>query len=57
MDPISLRSVRPFIMDDIHLMTAAEEDGFDVNDQVAVSAFLKSKAGDSFTLPPPVINA
>jgi double-strand break repair protein MRE11 len=41
--PLPLRTVRPFVMDEIQLTSAAEDEGFDANDQIAVSAFLKSK--------------
>lgn len=41
--PISLRTVRPFVVDEVQLTSAAEDEGFDANDQVAVSAFLKAK--------------
>lgn len=41
--PIPLRTVRPFVLEDLVLSEAAEEEGFDVNDQIAVSKFLKSR--------------
>ncbi|KAN0094824.1 Metallo-dependent phosphatase-like protein [Tylopilus felleus] len=41
--PIPLRTVRPFVLEDIVLSEAAEEEGLDVNDQIAVSKFLKSR--------------
>ncbi|KAF8128879.1 Metallo-dependent phosphatase-like protein [Boletus edulis] len=41
--PIPLRTVRPFVLEDIILSEASEEEGFDINDQIAVSKFLKSR--------------
>lgn len=41
--PIPLRTVRPFVLEEVILSEAAEEDGFDLNDQIAVSKFLKSR--------------
>ncbi|KAG6333585.1 hypothetical protein ID866_5501 [Astraeus odoratus] len=41
--PIPLRTVRPFVLEDVVLSEAAEEEGFDLNDQIAVSKFLKSR--------------
>jgi len=43
MKPIPLRTVRPFVVEDIVVSEAAEEEGFDLNDQIAVSKFLKSR--------------
>ena len=43
--PIPLRSVRPFVIDDVVLSEAAEEEGFDINDKIEVAKFLKQKAG------------
>lgn len=43
MEPLPLRTVRPFVIDDVVLIEAAEDDGFDVNDPIAVSKFLKGK--------------
>ncbi|KAI0293920.1 DNA repair exonuclease [Russula brevipes] len=39
--PIPLRSVRPFVMDEILLTEVAEEEGFDVTDQMEVTKYLK----------------
>ena len=39
--PIPLRTVRPFVMDEVVLTEAAEEEGFDINDQMEVTKFLK----------------
>ena len=41
--PIPLRSVRPFVIDDVDLREAAEEEGFDLSDKLAVNKFLKKK--------------
>ncbi|KIM54268.1 hypothetical protein SCLCIDRAFT_1222146 [Scleroderma citrinum Foug A] len=43
MKPIPLRTVRPFVLEDVVLSEAAEEEGFDLNDQITVSKFLKSR--------------
>ena len=45
MEPISLRTVRPFVIDEVVLEDAAEEEDFDVTDQIVVSKFLKTKVG------------
>lgn len=44
MDPIPLRTVRPFVIDEVFLIEAAEEEGFDVTDQIEVGKFLRAKA-------------
>ncbi len=44
MEPIPLRTVRPFVIDDVCLMEAAEDDDFDVTDQIVVGKFLRGKA-------------
>jgi double-strand break repair protein MRE11 len=41
MIPIPLRTVRPFVMDEILLTEAAEEEGFDVTDQMEITKYLK----------------
>ena len=41
--PIPLRSVRPFVIDDVDLSEGAEEEGFDLSDKLAVNKFLKKK--------------
>ena len=56
--PIPLRSVRPFVLDDVNLMDASEEEGFDLSDKLAVSQFLKKQARPPLPLPPaPLIPA
>ncbi|EIW53657.1 DNA repair exonuclease [Trametes versicolor FP-101664 SS1] len=44
--PIALRSVRPFVIDDVILSDAAEEEGFDINDKIEVTKFLKTKVNE-----------
>lgn len=41
MTPIPLRTVRPFVIDEVRLSEAAEAEGFDLNDRTAVAKFLK----------------
>jgi predicted nucleotidyltransferase len=41
MTPIPLRTVRPFVMDEILLTEVAEEEGFDVADQMEITKYLK----------------
>ena len=41
--PIPLRTVRPFVMGEISLAEAAEEQEFDLTDKIAVSQCLKRK--------------
>ncbi|KAL4072166.1 Mre11 DNA-binding presumed domain-containing protein [Scleroderma citrinum] len=43
MKPIPLRTVRPFVLEEVVLSEAAEEEDFNLNDQIAVSKFLKSR--------------
>lgn len=51
MEPIPLRTVRPFVIDDVVLIEAAEEENFDVTDQIAVSKYLKGKVRHFYSLP------
>lgn len=51
MEPIPLRTVRPFVIDDVVLIEAAEEENFDVTDQIAVSKYLKGKVRSLYSLP------
>ncbi|KAI0316569.1 Metallo-dependent phosphatase-like protein [Amylostereum chailletii] len=46
MDPIPLRSVRPFVMDEVVLTEVAEEEGFDVTDQMEVAKYLKLRVNE-----------
>ena len=41
--PLPLRTVRPFIIEDIVLSEIADEAGVDLNDQMAITKFLKGK--------------
>jgi double-strand break repair protein MRE11 len=41
MTPIPLRTVRPFVMDGILLTEVAEEEGFDVSNQMEITKYLK----------------
>ena len=42
-----MRSVRPFVIDELSLVEAAEDEGFDVSDQIEVGKFLKRKVSPS----------
>lgn len=41
--PIPLRTVRPFVLEDINLMEIHEEEGLDLSDQMEITKFLKGK--------------
>ncbi|KAB5589653.1 Double-strand break repair protein MRE11 [Ceratobasidium theobromae] len=41
--PIPLRTVRPFVLDEVNLMEASETDGLDTTNQVAVMKFLRER--------------
>ena len=41
--PLRLRTVRPFVIEEVVLTEAAEEGGFDIEDPMAIQKFLKSK--------------
>ena len=41
--PIPLRTVRPFVMGDVVLSNAAEDEGFDLNDRMAISKYLRAQ--------------
>ncbi|KAK7042496.1 double-strand break repair protein [Favolaschia claudopus] len=43
MTPIPLRTVRPFVIESIVLSEIAEEDGLNLNDQMEITKFLKTK--------------
>ena len=47
--PIPLRSVRPFVIDEVDLSAAAEEEGFELNDKIEVAKFLKNKVRASLS--------
>ncbi|KAI0057313.1 DNA repair exonuclease [Artomyces pyxidatus] len=46
MEPLPLRTVRPFVMDEIILTEVAEEEGFQVTDQMAVTKYLKQRVNE-----------
>jgi double-strand break repair protein MRE11 len=43
MTPIPLRTVRPFVLEEVVLTEVAEEEGIDLSDQMEVTKFLKAK--------------
>lgn len=43
MIPLPLRTVRPFVMDEVVLTEVAEEVGFDVTDQMEITKYLKGR--------------
>lgn len=43
MTPIKLRTVRPFVIEELSLAEAAEEEELDLSDQMEISKFLKAK--------------
>jgi double-strand break repair protein MRE11 len=43
MTPIPLRTVRPFVIEEIVLSEVAEETGLDLNDQMEITKYLKGK--------------
>lgn len=43
MTPLPLRTVRPFVIEDLSLAEAGEEHGIDLNDPMEITKFLKSK--------------
>ena len=43
MEPIPLRTVRPFVMDEMVLADVAEAEGWDLNDQNEILRVLKEK--------------
>ncbi|CAE6538067.1 unnamed protein product [Rhizoctonia solani] len=43
MTPIPLRTVRPFVLDEVNLSEAAETDGIDITNQVSVMKFLRER--------------
>ena len=43
MTPLKLRTVRPFVIEELSLAEIAEEDGLDLSDQMEISKFLKGK--------------
>ncbi|QRW13405.1 double-strand break repair protein MRE11 [Ceratobasidium sp. AG-Ba] len=43
MTPIPLRTVRPFVIDDVNLSEAAEAEGLDITNQIEVMKFLRGR--------------
>jgi double-strand break repair protein MRE11 len=43
--PIPLRTVRPFVLEDISLAEVHEEEGLDLQDQMEITKFLKARVG------------
>jgi len=41
MTPIPLRTVRPFVLEEITLTEIADEEGLDLTDSMAISKYLK----------------
>lgn len=41
--PLPLRSVRPFVIDEVNLSEVAEENGFDLSDKIEIGKFLKNR--------------
>jgi double-strand break repair protein MRE11 len=45
--PIPLRTVRPFVLEDICLADVHEEEGLDIKDQMEITKFLKLRVCSS----------
>ena len=43
--PIPLRTVRPFVLEDISLAEVHEEEGLNLQDQMEIAKFLKARVG------------
>lgn len=43
MTPLPLRTVRPFVIEEIVLTEVAEAEGLDITDQMEISKYLKGK--------------
>ena len=43
MTPIPLRTVRPFVIEEVVLNELAEEEGLNLNDQMEITKYLKAK--------------
>lgn len=48
MEPIPLRTVRPFVIEQVVLNEVADEEGLDITDQMEISKYLKAKVTCSF---------
>lgn len=57
--PLPLRTVRPFVLEEIVLSEAAEEEGFELEDQMEITKYLRSRVAifSSFLYPPSYISA
>lgn len=57
MTPLPLRTVRPFVMDEVVLTEVAEEVGFDVSDQMEITKYLKGRVRtwSPHRVPPPAL--
>ncbi|KAJ4489977.1 Metallo-dependent phosphatase-like protein [Lentinula aciculospora] len=42
-EPLPLRTVRPFVIEEVVLREVADEEGFELSDQIEISKFLKAK--------------
>ena len=51
MEPIPLRTVRPFVIDEVVLIEAAEDENFDVTNQIEVGSYLKKKVCHRYFIP------
>jgi hypothetical protein len=56
MTPITLRTVRPFVIEEVTLSEVAEETGLDLNDQMEITKFLRGKVSDAFSQPRMTVN-
>jgi double-strand break repair protein MRE11 len=43
LQPLPLRTVRPFVLDELALLEAAADEGFEASDQHAVTKFLRAR--------------
>ena len=50
MTPLPLRTVRPFVIEEVILSEAAEETGLDLNDQMEITKYLKGKVSNLLLL-------
>lgn len=52
MEPIPLRTVRPFVVDEMVLADVAEAEGWELNDQAEILRVLKEKVRDLLQMCP-----
>ena len=43
LEPVPLRTVRPFVLEEIDMLDAAEDDGVDLRDQMSITKFLRAR--------------